>query len=156
MESGVEIAARLAMLRSWQRLLDEAFPVPGTRIRFGWDAIIGLAPGVGDIISAMFGIVILFHAHRMRIPRVVQARMIINLVIDLAIGIVPFAGDIADVFWKANTRNMALLERHVPAVEQGETTGDWLFVLGVAGLLAALAALPLFAVFMIGRMLGAW
>ena len=90
---------QLRRLRAWQQLLDEAYRVPGTRLRFGWDAIVGLIPGAGDLITGLFGLVILYHAHRMRIPRVVTARMVINLVIDLAIGIVPIAGDVADIFW---------------------------------------------------------
>ena len=146
---------QLRRLRAWQQLLDEAYRVPGTRLRFGWDAIVGLIPGAGDLITGLFGLVILYHAHRMRIPRVVTARMVINLVIDLAIGIVPIAGDVADIFWKANTRNLALLERHV-AVEQPPSFGDYLVVGGVAVILATLAAMPFLLMFAIGRALGAW
>jgi hypothetical protein len=100
----------LGTLRSWQRWLDEAFRIPGTRVRFGWDAVIGIVPWAGDVITALMGVVVLVAAYRMRVPGVVLVRMLFNLAIDLAIGLVPFAGDIADVFWKANTRNMALLE----------------------------------------------
>ena len=151
----METARRLERLRWWQRLLDEAFPVPGTRVRFGWDAIIGLVPGVGDVVSALFGLVILFHAHQMRIPGVVQIRMVVNLAIDLAIGIVPVAGDIVDVFWKANTRNLALLERYA-AAERPATTGDALFVIGVAAVLAAIAILPLIALYTVGHLVELW
>lgn len=145
----------LERLRWWQRLLDEAFRVPGTRIRFGWDSIIGLVPWAGDVVSAAFGLVILFHAHQMRLPWVVLLRMVINLIIDLAIGLVPFAGDVADVFWKANTRNLALVERHA-AAERAPTTGDWLFVLAVAAVIAAMAVIPLIFVIGVGRTLGLW
>lgn len=155
LQSGVETAPPLARLRAWQRLLDEAFPIPGTRFRFGWDAIIGLVPGAGDLISGLFGLVILYHAHRMRIPAVVQVRMIINLAIDLAIGIVPFAGDVADIFWKANTRNLALLERHVSG-ERPSTRGDSLFVAGVALALAAVASVPVLLLIALARLLGLW
>lgn len=151
----MEIARQLDRLRGWQRLLDEAFPIPGTRIRFGWDAIVGLVPGAGDLISGFFGLIILYHAHRMRVPGVVQTRMVINLAIDLAIGLVPFAGDVVDIFWKANTRNMALLERHA-AREVAATTGDRLFVGGVAGGLVLLATFPFILVFGIGRAMGLW
>ena len=85
--------------------------MPGTPTRFGWDALIGLVPWAGDVITAFVGLAILASAHRMRVPGVVQVRMLLNLAIDLLIGLVPFAGDIADVFWKANTKNMAMLER---------------------------------------------
>lgn len=151
----MNLAQRVEQLRQWQRLLDEAYRVPGTRIRFGWDAIIGLAPGGGDVVTALLGVAILFHARRMRIPGVVQARMFVNLAIDLALGVVPLVGDIVDIFWKANTRNMRLLERHT-AREQPATTGDWLVVLGTAAGLAAVAVLPLVALYLLGAGLGAW
>ena len=148
----MDIARRLEILRRWQRRLDEAFPVPWTRIRFGWDAIIGLVPGAGDLVTALFGLVILFHAHQMRIPGVVQVRMIVNLAIDLMIGIVPVVGDVVDVFWKANTRNLALVERHV-AAERPPTTGDWMFLISVAGALVFMAALPVLVLFVVLRWL---
>jgi hypothetical protein len=132
----------LGTLRSWQRLLDEAFRIPGTRVRFGWDAVVGIVPWAGDVITALMGVVVLVAAHRMRVPGVVQVRMLFNLAIDLAIGLVPFAGDIADVFWKANTRNMALLERHA-ASPMPATAGDWWFVTGITAVVFSMAALPL-------------
>ena len=132
----------LGSLRTLQRLLDEAFRLPGTRIRFGWDAIIGLVPWAGDVLTALLGLSILVAAHRMRVPGIVQVRMLLNLAIDLLIGLVPFAGDIADVFWKSTTKNMALLERHV-ASPMPATAGDWWFVTGVTALVFSLAALPL-------------
>jgi len=136
----------LGSLRSLQRLLDEAFRVPGTRIRFGWDAIIGLVPWAGDVLTALLGLSILVAAHRMRVPGIVQVRMLLNLAIDLLIGLVPFAGDIADVFWKANTKNMALLERHA-ASPMPATAADWWFVTGVTAVVCSLAALPLLALY---------
>jgi hypothetical protein len=132
----------LGSLRTLQRLLDEAFRVPGTRIRFGWDAIVGLIPWAGDVLTALLGVAILVSAHRMRVPGIVQVRMLLNLAIDLLIGLVPFAGDIADVFWKANTKNMTLLERHA-ASPMPATAGDWWFVTGVTALIFSMAALPL-------------
>ena len=132
----------LGSLRALQRLLDEAFRVPGTRIRFGWDAIIGLVPWAGDVLTALMGLAILVSAHRVRVPGVVQVRMLLNLMLDLVIGLVPFAGDVADVFWKANTKNMTLLERHA-ASPMPATAGDWWFVTGVTALVFSLAALPL-------------
>ena len=132
----------LGSLRTLQRLLDEAFRVPGTRIRFGWDAIVGLIPWAGDVLTALLGVAILVSAHRMRVPGIVQVRMLLNLAIDLLIGLVPFAGDIVDVFWKANTKNMTLLERHA-ASPMPATAGDWGFVTGLTALVFAMAALPL-------------
>jgi hypothetical protein len=110
-------------------------------------------PGAGDVVTALFGLVMLLHAHRMRVPGIVQVRMIVNLAIDLAIGLVPFAGDIADVFWKANTRNLAMLERHL-GPERPATSRDWAFVLGVAGVLLAIVAVPVVLLFALLRALG--
>jgi hypothetical protein len=132
---------RLDAIRTVQRLLDEAFRIPGTRVRFGWDALVGLLPWAGDTLTALMGSVILFQAHQMRVPRIVQLRMLLNLAIDLAVGLVPFAGDVADVFWKANTRNVVLLERH--AGQAGRpSAGDWIFVGAVIAVILAIAAVP--------------
>ena len=129
-------------LREIQRLLDEAFGIPGTRLRFGWDSLIGLVPWAGDLVTALMACAIIVQAHRVRVPRVVLLRMLLNVAIDLAIGLVPVFGDIADVFWKSNTKNMALLEAHVGAGRQA-STGDWLFVAAILGAVLALASLPL-------------
>jgi hypothetical protein len=143
-----DAGARLHALRKLQRLLDEAFRVPGTRVRFGWDAIVGLVPWAGDVLTALLGGAILVHAHQVRVPRVVQARMLINLALDIVIGLVPFAGDVADVFWKANTKNLALLERH--AASPGPASpGDWWFVGVVIAAVVALAVLPIVMVYLV-------
>ncbi len=127
--------------------------MPGTNIRFGWDPIIGLVPWVGDVATALFACVLVVAAHQMAVPRVVQLRMLLNVMIDVLIGLVPVAGDIADVFWKANAKNMALIERHA-AEPQRPTPGDWLFVLGILLAIVAVAALPLIVVYWVVRMIG--
>src|SRR5687767_4095150 len=98
-------------------MLDNAFRVPGTSVRFGWDPIVGLVPWAGDLLTAVMAGAIVIQAHRFGVPRVVQLRMLINVGIDLLLGVVPFVGDAADVFWKANAKNMALLERHAAALK---------------------------------------
>lgn len=129
-------------LRRWAVLLDSAFPVPGTRIRFGLDSVIGLVPGIGDLSSPVFTALILLQAARRRLPRVVQARMVLNAAIDMLLGLVPVAGDLADVAWKANLRNMALLERHThPGARPGRS--DYLFVVACLVVLAAVAVAPI-------------
>jgi hypothetical protein len=95
------------------RLLDSAFVIPGTRYRFGLDALIGLVPGLGDAISAFFSGYIILQASRLGAPKSVVTRMIANVAIDTAVGWVPVLGDLFDVAWKANLKNMALLESHV-------------------------------------------
>ena len=135
-------AVTMEALRRWAVLLDSAFKVPGTRVRFGLDAIIGLVPGVGDLVAPVFTVILLATALRMRVPVVVVARMVLNAGIDMVLGLVPFAGDVADVFWKADLRNMALLERHArPGV--APTRGDYWFVLGSIAAAIAIALVPL-------------
>jgi hypothetical protein len=147
---GVNVASadHLDRLRALQRWLDEAFRVPGTELRFGWDPIIGLVPWLGDVLTALMSLAIVVQGHRMRLPRIVQIRMLLNIVVDLCLGVVPVLGDIADVFWKSNTKNMALLERHSPEVGPA-TPGDWLFVGGIAVAVVAVALVPLVMVYLV-------
>jgi hypothetical protein len=149
----MNIERRMAGLRLWQRLLDSAFRVPGTGIRFGWDPIIGLVPWFGDAVMALFGSVIIFHAYQLRLPRIVQLRMLINIAIDVAIGVVPLIGDVADVFWKSNARNFALLE-HYAGTGRPARPGDWWFVVAVMGMLVLVAVLPLLAALWVLRAMG--
>jgi hypothetical protein len=142
----------LEALRSLKRLLDEAFRVPGTNIRFGWDPIIGLVPWVGDLLTALFSCAIIVQAHRMRIPRVVVVRMLINVGLDVLIGVVPVVGDVADVFWKSNTKNFALLEHHAAEVRPA-SRGDWLFVIGVLAAVVAMAIVPLVVLYLLVQLL---
>jgi hypothetical protein len=134
--------ATIDALRRWAVLLDSAFKVPGTNVRFGLDAIIGLVPGLGDLVAPVFTVILLATALRMRVPAVVIARMVFNAGIDMLLGLVPLAGDVADVFWKADLRNMALLERHArPGVLP--TRGDYWFVLGSIGAVVVIALVPI-------------
>ena len=139
---------RFAALRRAQHILDEAYRVPGTNIRFGWDALVGLIPWVGDVTTALMACGIVVSAHQMRVPRVVQLRMILNVAIDLCIGIVPFVGDLADVFWKSNKKNLALIERHA-APDAKPTPGDWIFVTSAVSAILLIAAAPLIMVYWI-------
>ena len=125
----------------WAVLLDSRFRVPGTSIRFGLDAIVGLIPGIGDISTPVFAALLLLQAVRMRLPLVVQARMVFNAALDMLMGLVPILGDLADIGWKANLRNLALLERHArPGVLPSQ--GDYLFVVICVGALALVAITP--------------
>ncbi len=94
------------------RLLDTALVIPGTKIRFGADAAIGLAPGVGDAITAALSCYIVYEAHRLGAPRHLIARMLGNVALDALVGSVPFFGDIFDVMFRANRRNVRLLREH--------------------------------------------
>ena len=132
---------RLELLRRVARMLDSALPVPGTSFRFGLDPILGLIPGLGDLVSPLFTLGMLFQARDLGVPRVVQLRMIFNVAIDVLTGVVPLIGDLFDFAWKANNRNLALLERH--AYEEHEpSAGDWAFVAVCVALLVVIAAVP--------------
>ena len=143
---------RLQALRRLQWLLDEAFRVPGTSIRVGWDPIIGLVPWVGDLLTALLSCAIVLHAHQMRLPRIVQLRMLMNVAIDLVVGAIPVVGDAADAFWKSNSMNMALLERHADEVRPA-SAGDWMFVAGIITAIVAIALVPLVVLYWVGSVL---
>jgi Domain of unknown function (DUF4112) len=129
------------LLRRWAILLDSAFRVPGTSIRFGLDAIVGLVPGLGDLVAPVFTVAVLATGLKMRVPAIVQARMVLNAAIDMLVGLVPVLGDLVDVAWKADLRNVALLERHAnPGVPP--TRSDYLFVLICIALVIAVAVVP--------------
>jgi hypothetical protein len=123
------------------QLLDSAFEVPGTSYRIGLDPIIGLVPWVGDLVSPLFAIALLWQAREMALPRAVQLRMVINVGIDALVGAIPVAGDLFDFAWKANDKNMALLERHA-GTRRRASVGDWLFVAGVVMALLIIAVAP--------------
>ncbi len=125
--------------------LDELIGIPGTPIRVGLDPIVGLIPVVGDAVAAVVGAWVIGEAARFGIPRVVLARMVVNLVIDLAIGAIPLLGDVYDFAFRSNSRNLALFRRH--ALEpDASTRGDQAFFAGVALLVVGVLWLILTAV----------
>jgi hypothetical protein len=133
---------RLDSLKRWAVILDSLFRIPGTSVRFGLDAIVGLIPGLGDLASPLYTALILLEGLRLRVPAVVQARMVLNAAFDMGIGLVPILGDIADVAWKANLRNVALLERHArPGTPP--SAGDYIFVAVCLGMIAVIAIVPI-------------
>ena len=140
---------RLGVLRRVSGMLDSAMQVPGTSIRFGLDPILGLIPGLGDLVSPLFTIGILWQARDLSIPKVVQLRMIFNVAIDVLVGLVPVAGDLFDVAWKANDMNMALLERHAYE-EHRASRGDWLFVAAMVAILVGVAVIPILLIGWLG------
>src|SRR4051812_31197827 len=101
-----ETRERLAQV-AW--LLDSSIPIPGTRLTIGLDAIVGLFPVIGDLIGVLFSSYILSEASRLGAPKPVLMRMAFNIGIEGLVGIVPFAGDVFDAAWKANQRNVSLL-----------------------------------------------
>lgn len=122
-------------------LLDGAIPVPGTRFRFGLDSIIGLIPGVGDVIGFGIGAMILYQSVRIGVPRSVLGKMLGNAALDALGGLVPGIGDLFDFAFKSNRRNVKLLTEHLDSVEgrpETQARGSRLLaLLLVLGLLAA-------------------
>src|SRR3954468_20694774 len=104
---------RLARIDALARLLDSALVVPGTNIRFGLDAIVGLVPGIGDFLTSLVSLYIVHEARQLGAPTHVLVRMVANIAIDGIVGSAPLAGDIFDVMWRANRRNMTLLYGHL-------------------------------------------
>jgi hypothetical protein len=123
------------------RLLDSAFRVPGTSYRIGLDPILGLLPGLGDLVSPLFTFGLIWQAREIGVPGVVVMRMISNVAIDTVVGLVPVVGDLFDFAWKSNNRNLVLLEEHAYEERPG-SAGDWTFVIVAFGLLLVIAAVP--------------
>ena len=129
----------LSTARGLARLLDTAGRIPGTNVRFGLDPILGLVPGLGDVAgAALTGYIVLVGA-RLGVPRSAIVQMVLNVGIDALVGAVPVLGDLFDIGWKANTRNLALIERHMaqPVVAARSSR---MVVAGAFGVLALVVA----------------
>ena len=123
-------------------LLDEAFPIPGTRIRVGLDGIIGLVPGFGDVLAGLLSLIIPLAAWIRGAPYIAIARMAANLAIGVLVGTIPVFGDVFDIAWKANRRNYRLLRRHLGEPRR-HTWRDWAFLLLMISCLAAVFVIPI-------------
>jgi hypothetical protein len=135
-------AKELSLVRFLADLLDQRFTIPGTSIRLGLDPIIGLIPGVGDILANIAGSAILIVAARFGVPKVVLLRMGLNVAANALIGAIPIVGDVFSIWFRSNIKNVQLLERHLGTTRRRASIGDWLFVLAfVAILLAVIAGL---------------
>ena len=104
--------AALARLDMLSRLFDTAFLVPGTKIRFGVEAVMRLVPGIGDAAASALSCYLLYEAHRLNVPAGVFARMAANVAIEGVVGAVPLLGDLFDVGFRANRRNVRILREH--------------------------------------------
>ncbi|HJU68041.1 MAG TPA: DUF4112 domain-containing protein [Gemmatimonadaceae bacterium] len=136
-------------MRDLARVLDEAIRIPGTNIRIGLDALLGLLPGGGDVAGGLFSGLIIFQAARAGAPTAVLGRMLANVAIDVVIGAIPLIGDVFDVAWRANSRNVRLLEswrdRPVPTKRASTlTVGAILLALLVLVVLAVWGSIALF------------
>ncbi len=107
----LDAAARLARLRKLAWLLDGQFGLPGTRFRFGLNSILGLSPVAGDVALGLVSLYLVWEARRLGAPNGLVARMLANVAVEVAGGSVPIVGDVFDMAFKANLRNLDLLER---------------------------------------------
>jgi uncharacterized protein DUF4112 len=137
---GTHESPQLERLRRLARLLDGAIQVPGTRFRFGLDPVIGLVPGIGDVIGAIFSTFIIFQAARLGAPKSTLVRMMANVAVDTLVGEIPLLGDLFDFGWKSNTRNIALLEQHMDRPVAAKVASRRVLLLLGSGLLLLFAA----------------
>lgn len=100
-------------LRRFSRLLDNAIGIPGTKFRIGIDPILGLVPGAGDLIGTALSAYIVVEAARLGIPKSILGRMVRNIAIESVFGSIPIVGDMFDFAWKANMKNVDLLEEYL-------------------------------------------
>jgi hypothetical protein len=141
------LSPELQLLAHWT---DTVFRIPGLNLRFGLDAILGLIPGVGDVLTSLASLYILSAANRYNVPRITLARMALNILLDTLVGAIPLVGDLFDAFWKSNQRNIELLRRHMaaaPGAQKSIRRRDSAFVFAVVAALALLMVAAAFATF---------
>jgi uncharacterized protein DUF4112 len=125
------IEAAMARVALVARVMDALFVIPGTGIRLGFDAILGLVPVAGDLIAQAISTYIIWEAHQLGVSKLTLMRMFGNTLIDTVVGSIPIAGDAFDVVFRANLKNLRLLQRHLerqgyrPAGKDPVIDGDW-------------------------------
>jgi hypothetical protein len=129
-------------------IMDEFLRLPGTKFRFGLDPIIGLVPGLGDTASAIVSALALVHATRLGLPKIVLARMALNILVNEVVGLVPGIGDAFSFWFKSNKRNYELIQQHINAPKRARQT-DWVFVGAVLSLLFVIVCVGLWISFVL-------
>lgn len=122
------------------QLLDANWYIPGTKIKIGLDPLLGLIPGIGDLLGNAVGSLLLFLAVQAGVPRIVIARMGLNVCINMAMGAIPVVGDVFSVWFKSNVRNAQLLDRHCRSESRTIGWADWAYVGSILALILALVA----------------
>ena len=122
-------------------ILDDFIQIPGTPIRFGLDGIVGFIPGAGDIIAGLASTIIIFAAWTRGVAYIVLARMVLNVLIETAVGSIPVFGNFFDIAWRANRRNYKLLEGSI-ADPRRHTLASWLVFAALAIVLVSIMLLP--------------
>jgi hypothetical protein len=138
---------KIRRLRSLTHILDNAIAIPGTGYRVGIDPILGLLPGAGDFLGSAFSGYIVLEAALMGLPRETLIRMFFNIILDEIVGSVPVVGDFFDFGFKANVKNMALLEAHLATPQQSKKADWWFIILLLGGLILFVVAITAISVF---------
>ncbi len=133
----ISASPRYRALKRLARLLDSSIPLPGG-LRIGVDGLIGLIPGIGDLVGAALALYIVFGAHRLGASRSVVVHMLGNVAVETLVGCVPIVGDLFDFAWKANQRNLALLEGEFARPTETRRRSRWLVFSVAAGAVALL------------------
>jgi hypothetical protein len=141
-------------LRTLTHLLDNAIPIPGTPYRIGLDPLLGLIPGGGDIAGAALSAYIVISAAKFGLPRESLLRMVLNILLEFVVGTVPVLGDFFDVAWKANVKNMELLDTHIKSPQIGKKADRWFVFLLVGGLMLAVVGAIAFSITLITLLFG--
>ena len=142
----------LEPLFKWLALImDEFIRVPGTKFKFGLDPLIGLFPGLGDTSSALVSAFALIQAARLGVPKILLARMSVNILINELVGIVPVVGDAFSFWFKSNARNYQIIRDHTAAPGRVSRRSDWIFVIAVLGLLFGIVGCGLLVTFLFLR-----
>ncbi len=147
-------SSTLRHLRRLSHLLDNAIPIPGTRYRIGLDPILGLLPGGGDLLSTIFSAYIVFRAAQIGLPRASLGQMVLNILVDTLSGSVPVLGDLVDATWKANVKNIRLLEEHLDVPEAQYKTDWWFLAFLLGGLFLIMGVVVTISVTIVGWLLG--
>jgi hypothetical protein len=127
------------------KILDTTVKIPGMSLYLGLDPLLGLVPGIGDVLANLIGTAILGLAARLQVPRIIIARMSLNLLINGTIGAVPIVGDLFSVWFRSHARNAALLKQAATQPARS-TSGDWLYVGSIVGGTALVLILAIAAV----------
>ena len=142
----------LEPLFKWLALImDEFIRVPGTKFKFGLDPLIGLLPGLGDTGSALVSAFALIQAARLGVPKILLARMSLNILINELVGIVPVVGDAFSFWFKSNVRNYQIIKDHAAAPGGVSRRSDWIFVIAVLVLLFGIVGCGLLITFLFLR-----
>ena len=149
----VEVETSLDQI-AW--LMDDLFRVPIIGTRFGLDALVGLIPGFGDTATSLVSFYILVSAVRYRVPKITLLRMGLNVALDYVVGSLPVVGDLADAWWKSNSKNLDLLKKRATVSSEEARSGrfsDWLFVGGIIlGLIALAIGSALISLYLLLRL----